>query len=89
VTIVRERLAVSKRRSHSFHTERFSLRKLKKLEEKGQYHVQMSNTCAAFENVDVNVDITNAWKTMMENISVSAKDNGSYYELNWFDKGCS
>jgi hypothetical protein len=43
----RERLAVNKQRSHRFHTERFNLKKLNKVEGKEQYCVEVSNKFAA------------------------------------------
>jgi hypothetical protein len=44
---VRERLAVHKQRSHKFHMERFNLKKLKEVEGKEQYCVDVLNTFAA------------------------------------------
>jgi hypothetical protein len=38
---VRERLAVSKQRSHTFHKERFNLKKLNEVEGKKQYRVEV------------------------------------------------
>jgi hypothetical protein len=70
--------------------ERFSLKKLNKLEGKEQYHVEIST---ALENLDTEVDINRAWETIRENIKFSAKDIQGYYELKkhkpWFDEGCS
>jgi 16S rRNA C1402 N4-methylase RsmH len=41
VAKVRERLAVNKQRSHKFHMERFNLKKLNKVEGKGQFRVEV------------------------------------------------
>jgi hypothetical protein len=58
VTKVRERLAVKKQRSDSFHTERFNLKKLKDVEAKEQYRVEISNR---FADLDTDVDINTSW----------------------------
>jgi hypothetical protein len=34
------------------------------------------------ENLDTEVDINGAWETTRENIKISAKESGGYYELN-------
>jgi hypothetical protein len=47
VAKVKERLAVSKQTTHRFHTETFNLKKLKEVESKKQYHVEISNRFAA------------------------------------------
>jgi hypothetical protein len=45
------------------------------------------------EDLDAEVEINSAWKTIRENIKISAKESLCYYELKkhkpWFDKGCS
>jgi hypothetical protein len=82
---VRERLAVNKQRSQRFNIERFNLKK--------QFRVEVSNRFAAFEYLDAEVDINNAWETIRENIKISAKESLGYFELKkheqWFDEGCS
>jgi hypothetical protein len=52
VAKVREILAVSKQTAHRVHMERFNLKKLKKVEGKEQYCVEISNSFAALENLD-------------------------------------
>jgi hypothetical protein len=47
VTEVKERLAVSRERTHVFHMARFSLKKLNKVEGKEQYCVEISNKFTA------------------------------------------
>jgi hypothetical protein len=47
VAKVRERLAVTKQRSHRFDMERFRPKKLKEAESKEQYHVEVSNRFTA------------------------------------------
>jgi hypothetical protein len=45
------------------------------------------------EDLDTEVDINIAWKTIRENINISAKESLGYYELKehkpWFDSACS
>jgi hypothetical protein len=60
---------------HRVHMERFNLKKLNKVEGKEQYHVKISNTFAALENLGAKVDINRAWKTVRENMSLG------YYEF--------
>jgi hypothetical protein len=43
VANVRERLAVSKQRTHRVHMERYNLKKLNEVEGKEQYRVEISN----------------------------------------------
>jgi hypothetical protein len=73
--------------------ERFSLKKLKEVESKEKYRVEVSNRFAVLENVDAEVEINTVWETIRENIKISAKENLSYYEKKkhkpWFDEGCS
>jgi hypothetical protein len=70
--------------------ERFSLKKLKVVEDKEQYRVEISNR---FVTLETEVDINSAWETIRENIKISAKESLNYYELKkhnlWFDEGCS
>jgi hypothetical protein len=88
-TKVRERLSVNKQRSQRFDMERFNLKKLNNLEGKEQFHIEVSNRFAALEDLDAEVEINNAWKTIRDNIQISAKEILSYFELkehkSWFD----
>jgi hypothetical protein len=81
VAKVRERLAVNNQRSHRFHMERFNLKKLKEVQGREQFRVGVSNRFAALEDLDADVEINNAWGTIIENIKTSAIENLSYYEL--------
>jgi hypothetical protein len=69
--------------------ERFSLKKLNKVEDKEQYCVQISNSFAALENSDAEMDINRAWETIRERIKISAKET-LCYDLKehkpWFDE---
>jgi 50S ribosomal subunit-associated GTPase HflX len=70
--------------------ERFNFKKLKEVEGKEQFHVEVSNKFAALEDL---VEINSSWETIRENISISAKESLGYFELKkhkpWFDEGCS
>jgi hypothetical protein len=72
--------------------ERFNLEKLKELEDKEQYRVEISNRFAALENLDSEAD-NRVQETTGENIKISAKESIGYHELKkhkpWFDEGCS
>jgi hypothetical protein len=46
--------------------ERFNLKKLNEVEDKEQYHVEISNRFAALENLDTEVDVNKAWETIRE-----------------------
>jgi hypothetical protein len=87
------RLASRKQTTHRFHTERFSLKKLNEVESKEQYRVQISNSFAALETLDTEMDINRLSETIKENIKISAKESLHYYELKkhktWFDEECS
>jgi hypothetical protein len=71
--------------------ERFNLKKLKQADGKERYCV-VSNIFAAWEELDIEVEINSAWETIRENINISAKESLGYYELKkhkpWFDEGC-
>jgi hypothetical protein len=71
----RERLAVSKQRMHRLYMERLNLKKLKKVEGKEQYCVEISNRFTALENSDPEVDVNRAWETIRETIKNSAKES--------------
>jgi hypothetical protein len=62
VAKVRERLAVNKQTSHTFHMERFNLKKLNDVECRKQYRVEVSNRFAALEDLDTEVEINSAWE---------------------------
>jgi hypothetical protein len=93
VAKIRERIAVNKQGSHKFHMERFSHKKLSKVEGKEKYHVEASNRFAALEDLDAEVETYTTWETIRENIKISVKESLGYYELKqhkpWFNEGCS
>jgi hypothetical protein len=81
VSKVRERPAVSKQTTQSFHMERLSLKKLNEVEGKEQYRIEISYRFAALENSEAEVDIIRACKIIRENIKISAKESLGCYEL--------
>jgi phosphomevalonate kinase len=89
VAKVRERLAVNKQTMHRVQMERFNLKKLKEVEVKEQYRVEISNRFAALERLDTEMD--RAWETIRESIKISAKESLGYHEFKnkpCFDEGC-
>jgi hypothetical protein len=64
-------------------------KKLNKVEDKEQYHVEISNRFTAFYT---KVDIR-AWEAIRVNIKISARESLGYYELKkhnpWMDEECS
>jgi RNAse (barnase) inhibitor barstar len=46
--------------------------KLNDVEGKEQFHVEVSNRFAAFEDLAAEVEINSAWETITENINISA-----------------
>jgi hypothetical protein len=52
--------------------ERFNFKKLIEVEGKDKYRVEVSNRFAALEDLDTEVEINTIWKTIRENIKISA-----------------
>ena len=75
VAKVRERLAVSKQQTQKLDGERFNLRKLKDLEVKKQYQIEITNRFPALGNISDDGDINRAWENIKENIKTSAKES--------------
>jgi hypothetical protein len=67
VAKVRERLAVNKQRSRSFHMGRFNIKNLNKVEIKERYRVEVSNRFAALEDMNAEAEINSARQTIREN----------------------
>jgi hypothetical protein len=65
---VRERLAVSKRRSQRFHMERLILKELNEIEGKEEFRVGVSGRFAALEDLDTVVEIYSDWETIRDNV---------------------
>src|SRR5215467_2791812 len=64
VAKVRERLAVRKQGAQKSDGERFNLRKLKDLEARKQYQIEITNRFAALGNVSDDEDINRAWESV-------------------------
>jgi hypothetical protein len=77
----RERLAGSKQAAQKLDGERINLVKLKELEVKKQYQVEITNRFAALGNLDDNEDISRAWENIRDNIKISAKESLGVHEL--------
>jgi hypothetical protein len=73
--------------------EKFNFAKLNEVRGKEQYRVEVSNRFAALEDLDAEVEINSAWEMIGENITISAKESLSYFELKkhkpWFDESGS
>jgi hypothetical protein len=72
--------------------ERFNLKKLNEIDGKEQYSVEISDVFTVWAK-ESDMDINSAWETVRDNIKISAKESGGYYELKkykpWFGKVCS
>ena len=78
---VRERLAVSKQAAQKLDGEGFNLRKLKDVEVKKQYQIEITNRFAALGNINDDGDINRVWENIKENIKTSAKKSLVPHEL--------
>jgi hypothetical protein len=78
---MREGLAVRKHTAQKFDGERFNLRKLKELEVKEKYQIEITKRFAALENLIVDEDVNRAWENIKENIKASAKESLDLHEL--------
>jgi hypothetical protein len=63
VANIRERLAANKQELHKFHMERFSLENVIEVEDKEEYHVEISYRFVALEDLDAEVEINTVWET--------------------------
>ena len=73
VAKLRERLAVRKQAAQKFEGQKFNLRKLKELEVKEKYQIEITNRFAAFENLNVDEDVNRVWENIKENLKTAAK----------------
>ena len=92
VAKVRGRLALNKQAAQKLNGERFNLRKLKDLEVKKQYQIEITNRFATLGKLSDDGDINRAWENIKENIKTSAKESLGLHELKqhkpWFDEEC-
>ena len=75
VAKLRKRLAVCKQAAQKFEGERFNLRKLKDLEVKEKYQIEITNRFAALENLNVDEDVNRVWENIKENSKTAAKES--------------
>jgi len=80
VAKLRERLAVSKQATQKFEEERFNLRKLKELEVKEKYQIEITNKSAALGNLNVDEDVNRVWENTKENLKTAAKESLGLHE---------
>ena len=89
---VRERLVVSKQAAQKLDGDRFNLKKLKDLEVKKQYQIEITKRFAALGNISDDGDINRAWENIKENIKTSTKESLGLHELKqhqpWFEEEC-
>jgi hypothetical protein len=88
---IREKLAVNKQRSQIFRMERFDLKKSNEVEGKEKYRFDVSDRFTALEYLNAEVEVNSAWKTIRENIKISAIGSLGYFELKKhkpFDEEC-
>jgi hypothetical protein len=57
-------VGVQEVRWEGFDNERFNLKKLKDVEGKEQFRIEVSNMFAALEDLDTEVEINSAWETI-------------------------
>ena len=93
---LRERLSVAKRVEQQVNIRRFNIPKLKDVETKQQYQVEISNRFAALESSDEvgkELDVNSVWENIRDNIKIAAEQSIGYYETKkkkpWFDEDCS
>jgi len=89
---LRERLALSKQAAQKFEGQRFNLGKLKELEVKEKYQIEITKRFAALENLNVDEDKNRVWENIKENIKTSAKESLGLHAWKqhkpWFNKEC-
>ena len=92
VAKVRGKLAVRKQAAQKLDGERFNLRRLKDLEVKKQYQIEITNRSAALGNISDDGDVNRACENIKENIKTSAEESLGLRELTqhkpWFDEEC-
>jgi ribosomal protein S25 len=76
----REILAVSNQIVQKFEGERFNLRKLKDLEVRKQYQIEIANRFTVLENLENGDDINRALENIKESIQTSARESLGLHE---------
>ena len=67
VAKLRERFAVRKQVAQRFEGERFNLGKLKELEVREKYQIEITNRFAALGKLNVDEDVNRVWENIKEN----------------------
>ena len=90
VAKLRERLAVRKQAAQKFEGEKFNPGKLKELEVKEKYQIEITNRFQALENLNVDEGVNRVWENIKENLKTAAKESLGLHEWKqhkpWFDK---
>jgi hypothetical protein len=73
-------MVVNKQAAQKFDEEIFNLKKQSELEVRKQYHIKISKSFAALENLNDSEDKNRAWQNIKENIQISAKESLGLYE---------
>jgi hypothetical protein len=85
-------LAARKQAAQKFDGERLNLRKLKDLEVRKQYQIEIKNRFAALEDLSDDEVINRASEIIKENIKTSAKQSLGLQEMKqhkpWVDEEC-
>ena len=91
VAKLRERLALCKQAAQKFEEEKFNLGKLKELEVKEKYQIEIKNRFEALQNLNVD-DVNRVWENIKENLKTAGKESLGLHEWKqhkqWFDKEC-
>ena len=69
----RESLAVSTQATQRFDRQRFNRSKLNQLAVRKQYHIEITNSFQALENLKDYEDLNRTWENNKDNIQTSAK----------------
>ena len=89
VAKLRERLAVCKQAAPKFEGRRLNRRKLKELEVKEKYQIEITNRFAALENINDDEDVNRVWENK-ENIKTAAIESLGLHKWKqhkpWVDK---
>jgi len=88
----RESLAVSTQATQRFDRQRFNRSKLNQLAVRKQYHIEITNSFQALENLKDYEDLNRTWENNKDNIQTSAEESLALHELKqhktWFDEEC-
>jgi len=68
------------------------LKKINEPEVREHYQIEITNSFAAFENMNDEEDVNRNWEHIKDNIQTSAKESLGLHELKqnkpWFDEEC-